>query len=333
MNDSVDLSISIVNTSNWQFLQPCLESIYQNVKGISFEILVVDNASTDGSRDQIINHFPNVILTENEKRFGFAQNNNLNLEKASGRYLMLLNDDTLVLPDSLEKAIRYLDANPQVGMLGCEMVSPNGEYQVASARKNRTLLSEFLIETGINRKINYIDPTPKVGGEAVKIDLPSEAGMIVRREVYDQVGPLDDAFFMYGEGADWSFRIKKAGWKIGFLPGSKIIHYGDQTNRRVKQSMYLQFYKSTYLFIKKKNSSMGWLYRLFILIIFPIKKMVARITSVIKGGATREEAIRRIPYYDALIDLFSHRLSEESYPLPGISSELSSSEDRLKQRF
>lgn len=312
----IDLSISIVNTNNWAFLKPCLDSIYENVKGISFEVLVVDNASTDDSADKIKEHFPQVVMSVNTTRFGFAKNNNINLYRASGRYLMLLNDDTLMIPGTLEKAVQFLDQHPEIGALGCEMVSPDGEYQVASARKIRTLRSEFLIETGINRRVNYINPLPKVGEDCVGIELPSEAGMIVRREVYEQVGPLDEQFFMCGEGADWCYRIKQAKWKIVFLPGTKIVHYGGQTLNRIKLKTYLQFYKSTYLFLNKENEMKGMIYRFFILTIFSIKRFVANFRSFFEKPNAKVEAHEKIKYYDALLDLFSHRIHEANYPLP-----------------
>ena len=312
----VDLSISIVNTNNWTFLKPCIESIYQNVKGISFEILVVDNASTDGSAEKIKEFFPEVVLSVNSTRFGFAKNNNINLRKASGRYLMLLNDDTLMLPGTLEKAICFLDSHADIGAVGCEMVYPDGKYQVASARRNRTLKSEFLIETGVNKKYNYIEPIPKAGEESVEIELCSEAGLIVRRETVDRVGLLDEQFFMYGEGADWCSRIKKTGWRIVFLPNTRIIHYGDQTNKRVKIKMYLQFYKSTYLFLRKENSRKGAIYRIFIMVIFFVKKIVASVTAMCSGADIKKTNVEKIKYYDALLAFFARRIHDENYPLP-----------------
>jgi len=311
----LDLSISLVNTSNWELLKPCIESIYENVKGISFEILVVDNASTDGSVEKIKRYFPGVILSENVTKFGFAKNNNINIKKASGRYLMLLNDDTLMLPGTLEKVIHFMDNHTDIGVTGCEMVYPNGEYQVASARKFRTLLSEFLIETGMCRSWNYIHLNNNAA-EFVDIDLCSEAGMIVRREAVEKVGYLDEQFFMYGEGADWCRRIKQSGWKIVFLPDTQIIHYGNQTNKRVKIKMYLQFYKSTYLFFRKESIIKANIYRLFILLAFLVKKLIANLNLLISTSDTKKILIEKMTYYDALLRLFHKRIHEEDYPLP-----------------
>jgi GT2 family glycosyltransferase len=243
----IDLSNSIV-IPTLAFLKPCLDSINDTFKRISFEVLVVDNAPQTNSAIKSKNTFHGGPFVQYNP-FGFAKNNK-QLKKASGRYLMLLNAIRYD-PGTLEKAVQFLDQHPEIGAVGCEMVYPDGTFQVASARKNRTLLSEILIETGLNRRWNYILPTPARGQEFVNIEMCSEAGLIVRREVVEQIGLLDEQFFMYGEGADWCRRIRQADWKIVFLPGTRIVHYGDQTNKRVKLKMYLQFTCAIFVFKKR----------------------------------------------------------------------------------
>ncbi len=309
----MDLSISIVNTSNWTFLKPCLESIYTNIKNISFEILVVDNVSDDGSSENIRVLFPDVILTRNAKRHGFAKNNNFNLQKASGRYLMLLNDDTLMLPGTIEKAIEVMDQNPEIGMLGCKMICPDGEYQKASARKFRTLLSELIIETGLFRLFPQIYITP--GTELTEVDMPSEAGMMVRREVVNEVGLLDDRFFMFGEGADWCRRIKAAGWKIVYYAGCPVIHFGGTTNKRSSLKMYVQFYKSTYLFFQKESRFKSAVYRGLLMAVFGGKKVLLWVGAKISpGNKAHYEEMK--PYYDAMLDYLLNRFHDADYPYP-----------------
>lgn len=312
----VDLSISIVNTSNWEFLRPCLESIEKNVIGISYEILIVDNLSTDGSVEKIKKNFPKVILSVNEKRFGFAKNNNINLRKSSGRYLMLLNDDTLVIPNSIEKAIHFLDCNSNVGMVGCRMISPDGNYQVASARRIRSLLSELLIETGIKRNINYFQIDNNIPTSEIEIDLPSEAGMIVRREAIIQVGLLDEDFFMYGEGAEWCRRIKRASWKIIFLPDTPIVHFGNVTNKRNSLGMYLQFYKSTYLYFRKDKKVKSNIYKYFIISIFNLKRIFVLFTINFSNEKIKAEKKELLKYYEPLISMFRYKLLDDQYPFP-----------------
>ncbi len=313
----MDLSISIVNTSNWVYLKPCLESIYKNIHGIQFEILVVDNVSEDGSQEKIQISFPDVILSINQRRYGFAKNNNINLRKASGRYVMLLNDDTLILPGSIENAINFLDTNLAIGAVGCKMMNPSGGYQFASARRFRSLFTELLIETGLNRKAQYIDPSFNSNNYIpVEIELPSEAGTILRREILDKVGYLDEQFFMYGEGADWFLRIKKAGFKTVYLPNSPIIHFGGETNKRTKINMYIQFYKSIYLLFQKENKVKGLLYRLLIITLFIIKRVYLMVVSVIAKGNKRLENKERLYYYKTLLDFMFLRYKDVNYPFP-----------------
>ena len=313
----IDLSISIVNTSNWIYLKPCLESIYKNIKGITFEILVVDNVSDDGSQEKIRDFFPEVILSINQQRYGFAKNNNINLRKASGRYVMLLNDDTLLLPGSIENGINFLDTNLDVGAIGCKMVNPDGTYQVASARKFRTLYTEILIESGLNRNVLYIDPTLKSPNQnSIEIDYPSEAGMILRREVIDKVGYLDEQFFMYGEGADWFKRIKKAGFKIVYIPTCPIIHFGGETNKRMKIGMYIQYYKSKYLLFQKDNKFTGLLYRLLIIVFFLMKRLYLLLVSSMAQDNQRLKNMELLNYYNALLDFMLRRFKDINYPFP-----------------
>ena len=254
-DDKVDLSISIVNTSNWKYLDPCIDSIFNNVKTVEYEVLVVDNYSDDESAEKIKQKYTKVKLTENKKRYGFAKNNNINIKKAIGKYIMLLNDDTLVLPNSIEKAVSFLDNHPDIGVVGLKMISPNGEYQKSSARNFRSLISTVIGEIELFRRkidtrfVNFAFD----GRETVEIDIPLEAGMIVRKKVVDNVGCLDEQFFMFGEGADWCRRIKRAGWKIVLLLDCPIIHFGGTTNQRANLKMYLQSYKSTYLYFRKEN--------------------------------------------------------------------------------
>ena len=308
----IDLSISVVNTSNWAYLEPCLRSIFDSVRGIRFEVLVVDNFSSDGSAEKTRQSFPEVVLTENERRFGFAKNNNINLAKSIGRYVMLLNDDTIVLPGSLEAAVAYLDKNPDVGMVGCKMIDPDGQFQEVSARRFRTLLSTFLTETGIDR--NYTGFHGFTGDRLLEIDLSQESGMVARREILDEVGFLDEQFFMFGEGPDWCRRIKKAGWRIVFLPEAKIIHFGNVTNKKMSLNMYLQAYKSTYLFFRKESALKGELFRAMIVGIYALKLMAHNMISLFSPGRHGPSDDRT--YYAALVRFMLGRPRDPRVPFP-----------------
>jgi GT2 family glycosyltransferase len=307
----IDLSISIINTNNWKYLEPCIKAVISNTFNITYEILVVDNASDDGSVELIRVNFPKIVLTVNSERFGFAKNNNINLRKSSGRYLMLLNDDTLVQNGSLDVAIKYMDDNPDIGMIGCKMVNPDGTFQPTSARRFQTLLSTLFSESGLRWRLRKLFPSDE--NTTREIDLPQESGMIMRRTVLDKVGLLDERFFMFGEGADFCRRVKRAGWKIVFLPDCRIIHFGDVTNKRSSLKMFIQSYKSTYLYFTKENIIIGWLYRLLILIIYTIKYVMMRVWYSL---SKREEVLQILKYYRALIDFMLTGINDPQNPFP-----------------
>jgi len=309
----INLSISIVNTSNWAYLQPCLESIKKNVKGINYEILVVDNVSTDGSVEKIREQFPTVILTVNQERYGFAKNNNINIKKSRGKFVMFLNDDTLVLPYSVEKALEVFELHTRIGVVGCKMINPDGSIQIASSRKFRTLLSEFIIEIGLFRLFPQIFIKPYA--ELFEIDVASEAGMLVRRETIKEVGMLDEEFFMFGEGPEWCRRIINASWKIFYYENCPIIHFGGTTNKRASIKMWVQFIKSTYLYFRKDKPLKGYIYRWMILTIVSSKRLVLKFLS---NFSQRIEIkyISMKPYYEAVIEFLKNRIHEENYPFP-----------------
>lgn len=316
----VDLSISLVNTSNWRYLEPCIQSIISNTQKITYEILVVDNASTDGSVENIAKLFPNVILSVNEKRFGFAKNNNINLRKSKGRYIILLNDDTLVQLGALDYAVRYLDENPDISGAGCQMVSPDGSIQIASGRRVPTLLTILWKELGLSFRFhkNPVFAWHTIGewnhNTLRIIEFPSEAGWVMKKSVIEKIGLLDEIFFMYGEGADWARRIKKSGNKIVFLPESKIVHFGNVTNQRTGNiKSYLQYYKSTYLFFSKQSYWHGLIYRLLIIAIFFVKIVFFGLLYFLSFGFYKPYP-DIFKYYSSLLSLMLFRLSEEHYP-------------------
>lgn len=316
----IDLSISLVNTNNWHYLEPCIRSIIENTHSIKYEMLVVDNASSDGSAGKIREHFPQVILSVNEKKYGFAKNNNINLRKSRGRYVMLLNDDTLIQPYALDAALQYLDEHADIAGVACQMVSPDGSIQTASGRRLPTLLTIFWRELGLSYRFNK---NPVFARQTIgewdhnsqrMVDLPSEAGWIMRRSVIEQVGLLDEDFFMYGEGADWAGRIKRAGHRIMFLPECRIVHFGNVTNQRTGNiKSYIQYYKSTYLYFLKRNWVQGLVYRLMMIAIFSFKIMFFGILYFLSLGFYKPYP-DIFTYHLSALELLVFRLHDENYP-------------------
>lgn len=223
-----DLSISIINTNNREITLNCLRSVFANTTRATLEVFVVDNASKDGSAEAIRAEFPQVKLICNETRLGFSTNNNLVLTQARGRHLMLLNDDTLILPEALDHMVAYLDAHPEVGAVGGYLLNPDMtfqggyDYDLHPVHEALRPLSDWLGRRTIREQ-----------SAPVEVDWVCGACMAVRREVIERVGLLDTAFDpLYTEEADWCYRIRQAGWHVILLPQARVIHLGGQTMNR-----------------------------------------------------------------------------------------------------
>jgi len=252
----VDLSIIIVSYNVRHHLRECLLSIYRSTKGTSFEIIVVDNNSGDGSVDMVKSEFPAVRLIENSQNFGFAKATNQGLKENRGRHILLLNPDTIVLPNALDKMVEFMEANPQAGALGCRLLYPDGRLQ-PSCRSFPTLTTAFFENTGLEKLFprNKVIGRHRIGywghNDIREVDQPTGAALMVRREIIAQVGLMDEQFYIYYEDIDWCFRIKKRGWKIYFIPLAQIIHYGGQSAGLNMAKMRIQGYKSRHKFFRK----------------------------------------------------------------------------------
>ena len=263
----LDLSIIIVNYNVKHHLRECLQSIYRSTKRASFEITVVDNNSTDGSVDMVKSEFPEVKLIENCQNFGFAKANNQALKENKGRYVLLLNPDTVVLPNALDRMVEFMDENPRTGALGCKLLYPDGSLQ-PSCRSFPTLITAFFENTGLEKLFlrNRIMGRHRIGhwdyNDIREVDQPMGSALMVRREAITQVGLMDEQFHMYYEDVDWCFRIKKRGWKIYFIPLAQIIHYGGQSAWPNMPKMKIQRYKSRHKFFRKHYGILSeWIVR------------------------------------------------------------------------
>ncbi|AOY75539.1 glycosyltransferase family 2 protein [Clostridium formicaceticum] len=253
----MDLSIIIVNYNTIELTKQTLHSIFDKKYNFIYEVFVVDNASTDGSVDMIKTEFPQVQLIENNQNLGFSKANNLAITLAEGKYILLLNSDTVVLEDCLSKSLSYLDAHPEIGVLGCQVILKNGQLDHACKRGFPTPEASLYYILKLNKlfpnskRFGQYDLTYLSDQEVNQVDAVTGAFMMVRRGVIDEVGGLDEDFFMYGEDLDWCYRIKKAGWKIIYYPEAKIIHYKGASNKKKKVKIVYEFHRAMYLFYKK----------------------------------------------------------------------------------
>jgi len=248
MTRQSDLTISLISAENMDLLLPCLHSVYETTHDTSLEVWVVDNASTDSTTVSVEAAFPEVKVIRNETRRGFSTNNNLVLAKGAGRYLMLLNDDTLILGSALDDMVAFMDAHPEAGAVSCAQINPDGSWQHAFG-----CFPHPFVE-GLWPSANWSHWLMGRRGEPFEVDWVCGAAMMVRREVMEQVGVLDTAFDpIYSEEVDWCYRIKQAGWAIFLLPHAQIIHYGGQTMNRAIPRKYELLLSHKALFFRKHH--------------------------------------------------------------------------------
>lgn len=254
----MDLSIVIVSYNTVDLLRNCLKSIYENTENIEYEVWVVDNQSKDGSPEMVENEFSQVKLIRNSINGGFSQANNLAISKCeNSRYVLILNPDTIVLKETLKETIKFMDANKDLGCVGCKVVKVDGSLDRACKRGFPSPWNSLTYLL----KLDKLFPKSKLFGgynatyigedEESEIDSLVGAFMMLRKETINEVGLLDETFFMYGEDIDWCFRIKQSGWKNYYYPKVKIIHYKGESSKKQSTRMIGEFHKSMLIFYNK----------------------------------------------------------------------------------
>ncbi|MDP1510154.1 glycosyltransferase family 2 protein [Paenibacillus ottowii] len=253
----MDVSILVVNYNTCQLTLDCLQSVYASKTQYRYEVIVIDNHSNDGSVEAIRAAYPEITLIANKDNTGFAKANNQGMEVASGRYVLLLNSDTLVQPDTLDTMIQFMDTHPKIGASGCKVILPDGSLDKACKRGFPTPSASFYYAFGWskrypdNPKYNQYQLGHLSPDDEYPVDVLVGAFMLVRKETIDQVGGLDETFFMYGEDIDWCYRIKQAGWGIYYYPRTYIIHIKGGSARRRPLKIIYEFHRAMWIFHRK----------------------------------------------------------------------------------
>ncbi len=229
MNDQPDVSIVIVNYNTRELTAQCIDSILADRPQASFEIVVVDNASSDGSADWLEARYPHILLVRSSRNLGFAGGNNLGISASHGRYILLLNSDALVLPGMIDRAVEFLDANPGVAGVGGNLINPDGTFQAGSVDFPH-LLQEFLIITKLGQLLRPWYPAHGPCLEPCRVEWVSGASILLRREAVAHVGFMDERYFMYSDETDLQYRLKQAGWQIYYLPDLNTVHLGGRSS-------------------------------------------------------------------------------------------------------
>ena len=258
----IDLSVVIVSWRARDLLFACLESLDRHVRArrepgrIEIEVFVVDNGSGDGTPDAVRERFPWLQVIALPRNVGFAAGNNVALAKIAGRHALLLNNDTEVLPGALERCVRFLDEHPDVGVVGPQLLNPDGSKQ-NSVHNYPSLATELvpkgLLETLLPRRF----PSKRYEHDGpVDVEAVLGACLFVRRDVLDQVGLMPEDYFFFLEETDWCWRIREAGWRVVHLPDTRVIHvHGATTKKRVPARTRIEYHRSLYRFFRKRRGA------------------------------------------------------------------------------
>lgn len=251
------LSVIIVNYNVRFFLEQALHALYRSVTEYDYEIFVVDNHSTDDSFSMLVQQFPQVQVIANADNAGFSKANNQAIRIAKGEYILLLNPDTVIREDTLQRCIAFMDAHPDAGGLGVKMFDGTGKFLPESKRGFPSPWAAFAKMSGLARlfpdsrlfgqyHLSYLDKD-----QTHEVDVLSGACMFLRKSVLDRIGLLDEDYFMYGEDIDISYRIKKAGYKNYYLAETSIIHFKGESTRKGSLNYVRVFYNAMIIFTRK----------------------------------------------------------------------------------
>jgi GT2 family glycosyltransferase len=249
----MDISIIIVTWNTKDLLQKCLDSIYKTIHDITFEIIVIDNASEDDTVVMLKGKFPHITLIKNNRNLGFGAANNQGLRIMRGRYALLLNSDTVLTIQAVEELFTFMETHPEAAMACGQLLNTDGSKQnsIASFPSLLTLMTnmpllEYLFPKRYpSKRYNYEKP--------IEVDSGIGACLLVRKKAIDEVGMFDERYFFFFEETDWAYQMKKAGWKIFHIPTAFIYHFQGQSIGRNVRSR-IEFYRSRYLFFRKWHS-------------------------------------------------------------------------------
>jgi len=296
---SASLSIVIVTWNGKQYALECLESIRMMSSRHPVEVIVVDNASTDGTPDAISALYPEVRLFRNEQNLGFARANNLGIAASKGDYVALVNSDVVVPPHCVDRMLDYLEQNPDIGLLGPRMLSPDGGLG-QSVNRVPTIWNFLCAALALHQ----IAPTSRrFGGYGMlgysydrteDVEVLTGWFWMVPRRALEQVGGLDERFFMYGEDLDWSYRFHKCGWRVVFYADAEALHYGAASAAKEPLRFYVEKTRANLQFFEKHYGWFGGLAFLLITFLHECLRLVGYCTLYCVNQGQRAVAASKI---------------------------------------
>jgi GT2 family glycosyltransferase len=245
-----DLSVSIVNTNSRELLLACLDSLAGATTDA--EVVVLDNASEDGSADAVRERFPDVHVIPQNFRAGFGENHNTVIRATSGRYVYVLNEDTTSEDWGFDRLVAHLDANPRVAALGPELVYPGGRRQDSAWRFPTPFVSTLALPT-----LGKLGIKQSHGGATREVDWVMGAALLLRRDALDEVGLFDEEFFLYSEEVDLQLRLRRAGWKVEYFPEVSVVHHESQFSAGIPERRINEMWRSRHRYWRKHHSAAG----------------------------------------------------------------------------
>jgi GT2 family glycosyltransferase len=259
----MQLSVIVVSWNTRELLRKCLQTLLLEIKEIEGEVFLVDNDSADGSAQMVASEFPTVNLIANSTNRGFAAANNQALELCKGQYVLLLNPDTEVRPDAIKTLLEFMTQHPRAGIVAPQLLNSDGTIQ-QSCRAFPTFFNLLVELLGLSRLFPNVQRFREYKmldwnhDDERQVDQPEGACLLLRRQVIDEVGNLDEGFFMLFEEVDWCYRIKESGWEIWFTPSARVVHHYGQSIKQVKAKMILSSHRGLYRFWYKHYRNGRW---------------------------------------------------------------------------
>lgn len=285
----MQLSVVIVNWNTRALLADCLLSLYANPPQARFEVWVVDNASNDDTVSMVRSEFPQVRLIGNRENVGFARASNQAIKRSAGTYVLLLNPDTLVRPNALEVLIHFMDAHPEAGAAGSRLLNADGTLQ-PSCYPVPTLSRELwrLFHLDVLFPFASYQMHKWDSGKPRSVGVLQGTSLILRGQALAEIGLLDETYFMYSEEVDVCHRLRKAGWRLYWVPQSQVVHYGGQSTKQIADEMFLQLYRSKLLFFRKHYGHGAGLSYKWILLVASLARLSLMPLSQLGRKAVRE---------------------------------------------
>lgn len=296
----VDLSLIIVSWNVAALLAACLDSVYQSLSGsaLNFQIIVVDSGSTDETVNLLRDRFPDIQLLVQKGNPGFVRCNNIGLKEASGRYILLLNPDTLIISDALDRLVRELEEMPSVGIVGPHTLNSDGSTQ-STRRRFPTLLTAFFESTWLQPwappgLLRHYRVEEQNDADCFDVDWVQGSALMLRRSLYEAIGGLDPGYVMYSEELDWCRRAKAVGWRVRYVGEARIIHHGGRSSEQTPARSQIHFHQSKLRYFRIWHGSWSArTLRLFLLLMYAHQLLLETIKSLLgHKRALRKQRVR-----------------------------------------